>query len=302
MSPFVAGLALIPTTVPMVLLSTTVGRWYDRSGGRPPLVVGFGLLALSGLALGVGVHLLQPAAPNYFFLLPGLLVFGTGLAFVLTACDPVSLDSVDDRPRRPGRRECRPPPSRREGRSGSPGSTPSSTRSMSAASSTSPQRLDQRLTPHQGQQLRQALAGGRADRPPAPPLRPVVGPLSHSGLQRLQARVRRGVLLGAGGLGAGRPGCVASCPEASPSTRAAGRLNRLTATRDVPRLELGSCPRVHRRRCHHNGTVANIPIAPSCPDSPPVSPEAGCWSTRSVAKVERSTSRFPGPCVVLSLR
>ena len=96
MSPFVAGLALIPTTVPMVLFSTTVGRWYDRSGGRPPLVVGFGLLALSGLALGVGVHLLQPAAPNYLFLLPGLLVFGTGLAFVLTACDPVSLDSVDE--------------------------------------------------------------------------------------------------------------------------------------------------------------------------------------------------------------
>ncbi len=96
MSPLVAGLALIPTTVPMVLLSTTVGRWYDRSGGRPPLVVGFGVLALSGLALGVGVHLIQPAAPNYFFLLPGLLVFGTGLAFVLTACDPVSLDSVDE--------------------------------------------------------------------------------------------------------------------------------------------------------------------------------------------------------------
>ena len=95
MSPFVAGLALIPTTVPIVLFSTTIGRWYDRSGGRPPLVIGFGVLGLSGLALGIGVHLLQPAAPNYFFLLPGLLLFGTGLAFVLTACDPVSLDSVD---------------------------------------------------------------------------------------------------------------------------------------------------------------------------------------------------------------
>jgi EmrB/QacA subfamily drug resistance transporter len=96
MSPFLAGLALIPTTVPIVALSTTVGRWYDRSGGRPPLVAGFGLLALSGLALGLGVHLLRPSAPNYFFLLPGLLVFGAGLAFVLTACDPVSLDSVDE--------------------------------------------------------------------------------------------------------------------------------------------------------------------------------------------------------------
>ena len=60
MSPFLAGLALIPTTVPMVILSTSVGRWYDRSGGRPPLVVGFVLLGLSGLVLGLGVHLLQP--------------------------------------------------------------------------------------------------------------------------------------------------------------------------------------------------------------------------------------------------
>ena len=96
MSPLVAGLALIPTTVPMVLLSTSVGRWYDRSGGRPPLILGFGLLALSGLFLGVGVHLLHPASPDYLLLLPGLLVFGTGLACVLTACDPVSLDSVDE--------------------------------------------------------------------------------------------------------------------------------------------------------------------------------------------------------------
>ena len=96
MSPFVAGLALIPTTVPMVLLSSRVGRWYDRSGGRPPLVVGFCFLALSGVALGVGIHLLQPAAHNYLYLLPGLLLFGTGLALVLTACDPVSLDSVDE--------------------------------------------------------------------------------------------------------------------------------------------------------------------------------------------------------------
>jgi EmrB/QacA subfamily drug resistance transporter len=96
MSPFVAGLALIPTTVPMVLLSSRVGRWYDRSGGRPPLVVGFGLLAASGVALGLGIHLLQPATHNYLYLLPGLLLFGTGLALILTACDPVSLDSVDE--------------------------------------------------------------------------------------------------------------------------------------------------------------------------------------------------------------
>jgi len=95
MSPFVAGLALIPTTIPMVFLSKAVGRWYDRKGGRPPLAIGFGILAASGVALGVGVHLLHPTEHNYLYLLPGLLLFGTGLAFVLVTCDPLSLDSVE---------------------------------------------------------------------------------------------------------------------------------------------------------------------------------------------------------------
>src|SRR6201999_296230 len=29
MSPLLAGIALIPTTVPMIVLSTSVGKWYD---------------------------------------------------------------------------------------------------------------------------------------------------------------------------------------------------------------------------------------------------------------------------------
>jgi hypothetical protein len=42
MNPALAGLALIPTTLPMVIVAPLAGRWYDRAGGRPPLVVGFG--------------------------------------------------------------------------------------------------------------------------------------------------------------------------------------------------------------------------------------------------------------------
>jgi EmrB/QacA subfamily drug resistance transporter len=91
MSPAVAGLALIPTTIPMIALSSATGRWYDRVGGRPPLVIGFGVLATSGLALYVGV-----SQHDYLGLLPGLLLYGTGLALVLTVNDPVSLDSIDD--------------------------------------------------------------------------------------------------------------------------------------------------------------------------------------------------------------
>ncbi len=89
MSPALAGLALIPTTLPMVVMAPLAGRWYDRSGGRPPLIAGFVLLSLSGVVLAVGM-----SADEYVALLPGLLLYGVGLSLVLTTNDPVSLDSI----------------------------------------------------------------------------------------------------------------------------------------------------------------------------------------------------------------
>ncbi|MDT7553704.1 MAG: hypothetical protein QOI16_2240 [Pseudonocardiales bacterium] len=91
MNPALAGLALIPTTVPMVVIAPLAGRWYDRSGGRPPLVVGFGCLAVAGVLLALGA-----GSRSYPWLLPGLLVYGVGLAIVLTVNDPVSIDTVPE--------------------------------------------------------------------------------------------------------------------------------------------------------------------------------------------------------------
>lgn len=92
MDPALAGLALLSTTVPMVVIAPVVGRWYDRAGGRPPLVVGFLLLALSGVLLSVGMP-----TNDFWWLLPGLVVYGLGLAVVLTVNDPVGLDTVRER-------------------------------------------------------------------------------------------------------------------------------------------------------------------------------------------------------------
>ncbi len=89
MSPALAGLALIPTTLPMVFLAPLAGRWYDRAGGRPPLVAGFAVLLASGLLLAWGVH-----SNAYLPVLPGLMLYGTGLALILTVNDPVSIDTV----------------------------------------------------------------------------------------------------------------------------------------------------------------------------------------------------------------
>lgn len=76
----------------MILGAPLAGRWYDRAGGRPPLMAGFAMLGLSGLVLAWGVS----GGNDYARLLPGLLMFGVGLALVLTVNDPVSLDMVPD--------------------------------------------------------------------------------------------------------------------------------------------------------------------------------------------------------------
>lgn len=92
MEPALAGLALIPATLPMIFLAPLAGRWYDRSGGRRPLVAGFGVLALSGIVLAIGVH-----SRDYWMIFPGFLIYGIGLALVLTVNDPVSLDTVPEK-------------------------------------------------------------------------------------------------------------------------------------------------------------------------------------------------------------
>jgi EmrB/QacA subfamily drug resistance transporter len=89
MSPGVAGLALLPTTLPMVVIAPLAGRWYDKIGGRWPLVTGFAVLIVSGLLLALGA-----GHNSYLAMLPGLLAFGIGLALVLTVNDPVSLDTI----------------------------------------------------------------------------------------------------------------------------------------------------------------------------------------------------------------
>ena len=93
MDPVLAGLALVPATLPMILVAPLAGRWYDRRGGRAPLVTGFLLLAASGVLLAIGAG----GDHAYAAILPGLVVYGTGLALILTVNDPVTLDTIPER-------------------------------------------------------------------------------------------------------------------------------------------------------------------------------------------------------------
>ena len=90
-SPLVAGIALIPATLPIILAGPLAGKWFDLSGGRVPLVVGFLTLALSGIAFAIATSHL-----SYAWLVPGLILQGIGLGIVLTVNDPTGLSAVPD--------------------------------------------------------------------------------------------------------------------------------------------------------------------------------------------------------------
>ena len=89
LAPGPAGLALIPATVPIIIMAPLAGRWFDRSGGRIPLVVGFVVLAASSFALVAGFP-----SQSLLPLIPGFLLQGIGLGIVLTVNDPTALGSV----------------------------------------------------------------------------------------------------------------------------------------------------------------------------------------------------------------
>src|ERR1700761_9481286 len=92
--PVTAGIALIPGTIPIIAAGPLAGRLFDRIGGRVPLAAGFVVLALSGLALGIGA-----TGATAVGLIPGLLLQGLGLGIVLTVNDPVGMNAVPDEDR-----------------------------------------------------------------------------------------------------------------------------------------------------------------------------------------------------------
>jgi Na+/melibiose symporter-like transporter len=87
-----AGLALMPSTIVMFVLSKRMGRLADRFG--PRLFMGLGpLTAAVGLALMLRLH----AHLNYFAdLLPALLIFSIGLACTVAPLTATVLSDADE--------------------------------------------------------------------------------------------------------------------------------------------------------------------------------------------------------------
>jgi EmrB/QacA subfamily drug resistance transporter len=91
LSPAAAGLALIPATLPIIVVAPLAGRWFDRAGGRAPLTIGFAVLALSCFALAIGFQ-----EETLVALIPGLALQGIGLGIVLTVNDPTGINAVPE--------------------------------------------------------------------------------------------------------------------------------------------------------------------------------------------------------------
>jgi EmrB/QacA subfamily drug resistance transporter len=90
-TPLEAGLAMLPVTAMMFVLSRRFGRLADRLGPRAFMTVG-PLVAAAGLLL---LSRTGPAARYLTQILPGVLVFGLGLAATVAPLTAAVLSSVE---------------------------------------------------------------------------------------------------------------------------------------------------------------------------------------------------------------
>jgi EmrB/QacA subfamily drug resistance transporter len=88
-SPLQAGVRFLPSTLMIVLIAPLAGRLADRVGPRPLMT--FGLLCVSG-ALFSQSHL--SVHSSYSTLLPGFVLMGIGMAFVMSPMSTAAMNSV----------------------------------------------------------------------------------------------------------------------------------------------------------------------------------------------------------------
>ena len=88
-SPLQAGVRFLPSTLMIVLIAPGAGRLADRIGPRP--LITFGLLTVSG-ALFWQSHL--TVSSGYGALLPGFVLMGIGMAFVMSPMSTAAMNSV----------------------------------------------------------------------------------------------------------------------------------------------------------------------------------------------------------------
>jgi MFS family permease len=89
-SPLQAGVRFLPSTLMIVLIAPVAGRLADRVGPRPLMT--FGLLAVSGSLFWQSF---LTVSSGYGTLLPGFVLMGIGMAFVMSPMSTAAMNSVD---------------------------------------------------------------------------------------------------------------------------------------------------------------------------------------------------------------
>ncbi|MHB8233088.1 MAG: MFS transporter [Solirubrobacteraceae bacterium] len=89
-SPLQAGIRFLPSTVMIIIIAPLAGRLADRVGSRP--LITFGLLSVSG-ALFWQSHL--TVSSGYGSLLPGFMLMGLGMGFVMSPMSLAAMNAVD---------------------------------------------------------------------------------------------------------------------------------------------------------------------------------------------------------------
>jgi EmrB/QacA subfamily drug resistance transporter len=89
-SPLQAGVRFLPSTLMIVLIAPPAGRLTDRVGSRPLMT--FGLLAVSGSLLWQSQLTISS---GYGSLLPGFVLMGIGMAFVMSPMSTAAMNAVE---------------------------------------------------------------------------------------------------------------------------------------------------------------------------------------------------------------
>ncbi len=88
-SPLQAGIRFLPSTLMIVFIAPVAGRLADRVGPRPLMT--FGLLCVSGALLWQSQ---LTATSGYGTLLPGFMLMGVGMAFVMSPMSMAAMNAV----------------------------------------------------------------------------------------------------------------------------------------------------------------------------------------------------------------
>ena len=91
-SPLRAGLATLPVTILVITLASRFGRLGERIGPRLPMTFG---MALTGVGLGL-LAALRPGEGYLAHVLPGVVIFGFGLALTVPSLTTTAVSAAGD--------------------------------------------------------------------------------------------------------------------------------------------------------------------------------------------------------------